>query len=159
MNTNDLRLDAEVLKQFRIVHQSLRRQYQATEQQSGISGVQVWVLSVIAQHPGLSVQRLSKAIAIQPSTASNLIEKMVNKGLVRRCRTAQDARATSLYATDAGLAVLSDAPTPHNGILADGLARLSADSLRQLHKHLACLISTMQDLDRSAADTAPLSEI
>lgn len=51
---------------------------------------------------------LAEALAVTPSTASRMIERLVRKGLVRRARAREDRRAVRLHLTDAGRQVIGD---------------------------------------------------
>ena len=63
----------EALQSFRIIFRSVRRHFHEVEEQCGISGSQLWALSVVAQSPGIRVKDLARSMAIQQSTASNLV--------------------------------------------------------------------------------------
>src|ERR1051325_11439878 len=65
----------EVLAQFRVVFKSVRRHYQDVERRSGITGALLWALAEIASRPGTQVGELARALAVHPSTASNLVRR------------------------------------------------------------------------------------
>jgi len=152
-------LDVEVLQQFRLIFQSVRKHFQSVEKQCGISGSQLWALARIAQQPGQRVTELARAMAIHQSTASNLIEDLVRQGLIRRERSQQDQRAVLLHPTEQGLAIYQRAPQPLRGLLPDALEKLDPAVLHALHAQLDTLIRAMgQDVDPKAKHT-PLSDI
>jgi len=154
--TNGKMLD--VLELFRIVFKSVRRHYQVVERSAGIRGAQLWALAQIADHPGIRVGDLARALAIHQSTASNLLRDLVAAELVIRKRTREDRRTVRLHATNQGLDVLRRAPRPLIGVLQQALADLPGASLTALHRHLDRLILAMRAADRSARGT-PLSEL
>src|SRR3954462_14448736 len=63
----------DVLEQFRVIVKSIRRHYQSVEARAGVSGAQLWTLAQIAGQPGCQVGELARALAIHPSTATNLV--------------------------------------------------------------------------------------
>jgi len=149
----------DVLGQFRIVIKSIRRHYQRVEQQSGVSGAQLWALAHIARHPGSKVGDLATALAIHPSTASNLINRLVSLGLVARKREGRDQRVVRLYPTVRGTAALKRAPQPLIGVLQQALSELPAGGLDGLHRHLDTLIRAMRVKDVRARRSTPLSDV
>ena len=60
------------------------------------------VLLSIAQNEGLSQTELVDSTGIDRSTLADIIRRMLNKGLIRRRRTKQDARVYAVKLTDEG---------------------------------------------------------
>ena len=131
------------LRKFRTIFSAVRQHTQWVEAQCGISGAQLWVLYELAARPGLRVSELANALAIKRSTASNLLDKIEQRGLIRRERGSPDQRAVHLYLTDAGVAIMAKAPQPAQGVLIDSLNRLSADELAALDRGLSRLVDIM----------------
>lgn len=146
-------LDQEVLRQFRVIFKSVRKHFQAIEQAAGISGAQLWALSCVAERPGLRVSELAADMSVHQSTASNLVEKLVELGLVRRERDTDDQRVTRLHPTEAAQQRLSGAPGPVRGLLPDALSKLPYDTLRNLHVNLTDLLGKMAALEETGAET------
>jgi len=147
-----------VLGQFRMVIRSIRRHYQQVERRSDIGGVHLWALAHVAENPGIRVGDVAKALAIHPSTASNLIRRLVSRAMIAAKRKAKDRRAVQLYAAKKGLAALKRAPRPLIGVLQQALADLPAGSVDTLHRRLGELISVMQVKDVRAR-AVPISEM
>ncbi len=148
----------KVLKQFRIVFKSIRHHYQEVERLTGVSGAQIWVLTYVADQPGTKVGQLATALAIHPSTASNLVRKLDASGLLIRKRIADDQRAVQLQLTQAGESALQHAPRPLIGVLQQALKDMPERRLHELHDALGHLVSKMA-LKDSSAQSVPLSEI
>jgi DNA-binding MarR family transcriptional regulator len=136
----------------------VRQHFQAVEKACGVSGAQIWALAALRDTPGLKVSELAQALSIHASTASNLLDKIEQAGLVRRERNSADQRVVRLYLTEAGAARLEGAPQPLTGILTHALAQLSADDLARLSQDLNVLIGHMGEVDDRAAQK-PLSEL
>lgn len=151
-------LDIEVLKQFRIIFKSVRRHFQSVESACGVSGSQLWALAKIAETGGIRVTELSKAMAIHQSTASNLIEKLVEKRLVTKSRDPENQRAVRVLLTPEGQAIVDRAPGPYQGLLPDALGRMPYGELRDLRQNLDRLLSLMDHLEAEAGNT-PLSDV
>src|SRR4051812_29694688 len=76
----------EVLAQFRIIFNSVRRHYRMLQIKTGLGAAQVWALSVISEHPGIKVGELAKLLLIHQSTASNLIRDLTRFGAISKVR-------------------------------------------------------------------------
>lgn len=159
MPATPTKLDIEVLKQFRLIFQSVRKHFQSIEAICGISGSQLWALASVVEKPGQRVTELAKAMAVHQSTASNLVESLVRSGLIQRSRSEADQRVVLLFATDAGKLLFEKAPAPLNGLLPDALEKLDQDVLLSLHHSLATLIVQMGKRVSTGAEETPLADM
>ncbi|MBX3613792.1 MAG: winged helix-turn-helix transcriptional regulator [Burkholderiaceae bacterium] len=148
----------EALQNFRIIFRAVRRHFHEVEERCGISGSQLWALSVVVQSPGIRVKDLARSMAVQQSTASNLVEQLVRQGLIRRARESADQRIVQLYPTEAGEDAIARAPKPLVGILPDVLSRLEPKRLVTLNRLLDEIVRSMRTADRSARHT-PLADL
>lgn len=134
----------ETLMSFRIIFKSANRHFHEIEKVVGIGGASLWALAEIGETDNITVSKLAGAMSIHQSTASNLIDKLENKGYIIRIRSLIDRRVVNLTLTDNGRALLEKAPLPHRGILPDALMRLDPETLIELNNHLTLLIYGMQ---------------
>ncbi len=151
-------LARETLKQFRIILGAVRHHFRALETACGISGAQVWILAALAESPGITVSRLSEALSIHISTASNMLDKLAKAGMAERRRGEEDRRVVNLYLTEKGQATLGRAPQPLTGLVPNALGKLPESALARLHEDLALLIQQMNYVDLEAANK-PLSTL
>jgi len=149
-------LATDTLKQLRIIISAVRQHFRALEEACGVSGAQVWILSAIAESPGITVSRLGEALSVHVSTVSNMLDKLAKGGLVERLRREDDRRVVNLQLTVKGQEVLSRAPQPLTGLVPHALEKLPEPVLIRLNEDLALLIEQMQHVDHSTADK-PLS--
>jgi DNA-binding MarR family transcriptional regulator len=155
MNTS---LTTETLKQFRIIIGAVRHHFHTLETACGVPGVQVWILSAIAEVPGITVSHLSETLSVHISTASNMLDKLAKAGLVERLRSEKDRRVVNLHLTEPGQAVLDRAPKPLTGLVPHALENLPTKALTRLHEDLNLLIQQMNYVDLDAANK-PLSTL
>ena len=148
----------EVLEQFRILFKSVRRHYGEVQRRAGIGGAQLWALSHVAGHPGITAGELARGLAIHPSTASNLLRDLERLALVTKRRQRKDQRAVQLAATSKGLRMLKRAPRPLIGVLQQALSDLPLANLKMLHHQLGKLVASMKVKD-TAARAIPLSKL
>jgi DNA-binding MarR family transcriptional regulator len=140
----------QVLRRFRLVFNAVKSHFRAVETKAGISGAQLWALSVVQAHPGIGVGELARAMDIHQSTASNLLRALLEKALVVAERGGEDRRAVQLQVTARGAKVLAKAPGPFSGVLPQALARLDKRTLARMDRDLATLIEELGVDDRAA---------
>lgn len=146
-----------VLRQFRVVFNSVKTHFRQVERESGLGGAQLWALSVIAQTPGIGVTELARALDIHQSTASNLVRTLTTRGLVSAAREGSDRRGVALRPMPAGEELLQGAPLPFAGVLPEALASLDPETLERLEADLARLIALLAADAESAQ--VPLAQI
>ena len=139
-----------VLRRFRLVFNAVKSHFRAVETKAGVSGAQLWALSVVQQHPGIGVGDLARAMDIHQSTASNLLRALVEAELVVAERGGTDRRAVQLRVTARGGKALAKAPGPFAGVLPEALARLDKRTLARLEKDLDLLIAELGADERGA---------
>jgi len=148
---------AQVLRQFRVVFNAVRSHFQRVEKLAGIGGAQVWALSVVHSHPGISVTGLAEAMDIHQSTASNLVRQLIKGGLLQTEKSPRDRRSVVLQLQPAGLALLQRIPGPHEGVLPQALQRLPLATLNGLNQNLGELVRQLHADPKAAG--IPLAEL
>lgn len=147
----------EALQHFRMIFRSVRRHFHDVEEHCGINGSQAWALAVVARAPGIRVKDLAHAMAVQQSTASNLVEQLARRALLRRARHDRDQRIVLLYPTQAGEEAVAQASRPLVGILPDALSRLGPKRLATLNRLLHEVAAGMQH-DGAEAKHLPITD-
>lgn len=136
-----------VLQRFRVLIRTAQRHSQWIERQSGVTGAQLWAMQELQETPGLKVGELAKRMALHQSTASNLIDKLESTALLRKERQTSDNRVVRLYLTDAGTALLAQAPSPARGVLPEALRMLDPEALGRLQAEMDELLDQIRHLD------------
>jgi DNA-binding MarR family transcriptional regulator len=143
-------LEMGTLQGFRTVFGAARSQDAEVRRIAKLSASQLWALAEIAGQNGMTVNGLAERMALHQTTASNLVNALVARKMIRRARDAKDQRVVHLHATAEGRRTLARVPPPHFVILVDALKRMPANELRILAGALRGLVRRMQ----SAAPTA-----
>jgi len=151
-------LERQTLEAFRTLFASARVHDADVRRVAGIPGSQLWALSEIARAGGLSVNDLAENMALHQTTASNLVNGLSERKLIRRTRDAEDQRIVRLHVTTDGKRMLLRAPGPYTGLLVDGLRHLDEKQLARLHKDLASLLGVMRRTATTAAGETLLGE-
>ena len=146
-----------IIKQLRLVVRASQKHSRWIETQSGVSGAQLWAMWELFSAPGMRVSDLSRCLSIHQSTCSNMLDKLQDKGLVKRERGGPDQRVVRIYLTRQGTDILAGAPRPAQGILTHALHKLSDESQQQLADTLCQLVSVL-DFGEEDAALEPLTE-
>ena len=93
----------EVMRAFNVATKKLERRF-------GLSGSQLEALEILEENPGLSPSDLACRSATDQSTASVVVKRLADSGLVERRQVDGDRRRTAITLTDEGRAVLAKAP-------------------------------------------------
>ena len=98
---------------------ALRRILRATElfgrelaQSAGLTAVQFRVLQVIAETGRCTAKDISTRMRVSQATVTNLVDKLVARGMVVREKSQTDRRQTNIFVTDAGRRTIAEAPDP-----------------------------------------------
>ena len=150
-------LTKDVLQNLRVVVRTTQAHSRWIEKSSGVSGAQLWAMWELFANPGQKVSELSRALSIHQSTTSNMLDKLEDKGLIRRDRSGPDQRVVQLFLTSKGTELLSDAPRPAQGAIMDALKGMGNEDLQQLNHGLAVLLEHMQVSEAQAA-LRPIAE-
>jgi DNA-binding MarR family transcriptional regulator len=101
---------------------------------------QLHVLLSIANTDGLTVHELGARFGIAAPTASGLIDRLVDKGLVTKLPDPSDRRIRRLELTDAGHETLTQLDSAFSRILGESISRLERDELTTLRDYSAMLL-------------------
>lgn len=123
---------------IRRLHQQSTQVFQAQTQDAGfeLTSVQFAALDAIAHEPGVDQASLAATIGFDRATIGGVLDRLEQKGLVRRVVNEQDRRARLLDLTADGHALLAACRPVVEALQADILAPLSAVE-RAMFKKLA----------------------
>lgn len=141
-----------VLRQFRQIFNAVKTHFRQVEAKAGLGGAQVWALGLIRERPGIGVSELAREMDVHPSTASNLVKGLVEKGLAAAEKDELDRRAVQLRLLPPGTRALRKAPGPLEGVLPEALESLDPTLLARLYKDLGVLIDKLE-VDADGAQT------
>ena len=102
----------------------LRSSNMDSERRTGITTAQLFVLKHIARCPRCSVSDVAGRTLTTQSTASEVVARLVERGLVSRVISEADRRRATLSATEKGLDVLRAGSPPVQDELIAALTRL-----------------------------------
>ena len=115
-------------------------------QEGGPSGA---ALCAIAHEPGLSIERLRRALALSHPGAVRLIDRLAAEGMIER-RPARDRRAVALHLTTPGAQRVRKIMAERRRALAAAVAALSPRERRVLAPLLAKMLRALPQTDAHA---------
>ncbi len=115
----------------------------ATEQATGLSSAQLFVLQQLAESEATSVNSLAERTLTDQSSVSVVVSRLVTKGLVERLRSPDDARRVSVRITEAGMAVLGKAPPTLQTQLIQVLRSMPPQSLHAFVHELTHIVTQL----------------
>ncbi|HPG62012.1 MAG TPA: MarR family winged helix-turn-helix transcriptional regulator [Casimicrobium sp.] len=148
-----------VLRDFRVLLQSARAHFAQIRSCTGLTGAQLWALSEVAKTPDLRLTSLARRLNVHQSTASNLVNDLLEKQLVRKVADQTDRRSINLQATPEGISALMSSPMPFEGVLPAALRDLSPDELRALQRALRPLMRRIGHASAEQYAFTPLSTL
>lgn len=134
----------EVMDEFRKIVQLLRSSHRAAEN-IDVTGAQLFVMTILAESDEpMSMRAVAERTMTDPSTVSVVVGRLVDRGLVAREQSADDARRTELSLTAKGRALRQRAPvTVAQRGLAAALESLSARDIAALRRTLGSILAKM----------------
>lgn len=148
----------DALKKFRVIYGCVRHHFREVEKKCGVSGSQLWILQEAAATPGIGVSEIADRLSIHQSTCSQLVEKLVARGLLFKERSKEDQRRVGLTLSAAARKLIGSAPGPAEGVFPDALKALSESDLRQLNDALSKVIGELRIRDEKFANK-PLADL
>ena len=118
---------------------------------------QVELLQRLADEPGMRVSELAARHRLAPNTVSNLVQQMVQAGLVRRDVDARDRRAVTLAATAEGLRQLEGWSQANSRRIEAAMGALTVAERRAITGALPALsrlVRTLEELSDGRDDSA-----
>lgn len=104
-------MNQQLVKDILLSLRELRKEtHTLLEEQSKkyhLSMTQIFALDMIRKTPKMSLQELAKLVNLSSSTTSEVVEKMVQAGLVEREQSEKNRRRIELSLTDKGLTTLT----------------------------------------------------
>jgi len=111
----------------------------ACEKSTSLGGAQFFVLQRLSSSGPVSINDLAMHTLTDQSTVSVLVKRLVERGLVGRASSPEDARKVLVHITSKGRALVSKAPcSPQERIVQAVMALPRSDSrkLAQLMEHV-----------------------
>lgn len=135
---------------------SIRKLIQAGELYSkelnkihSISAAQLNCLITLFENGPLPPSQIAKHMLVKSSTVTGVVDRLEQKGLVRRVRNSPDRRIVTIELTKAGNQLSENAPPPIQQKIIDGLKKISESEIDEIVFALTKLTDMLdvQDLE------------
>ena len=110
----------------------LARELRRETESLGITSRQATLLSVIREHPGLSLRELAALERISAPSLSGHVDRLESAALIERMRSGSDRRRVGLELTPAGDRLLRKVRAQRTTWLAERLAELSPEQVNAI---------------------------
>lgn len=143
----------------------------AAARAAGQAGQAPAALVELAGHPGLSVDGLRRRLKLTHPAVVRLLDRLDERGLIRRRRGGADARVTSITLTGQGQAVATEITAARGAVLEKALLGMTDDQQQHLEQLLetllaewprtldhSCQICRLCDISACPADRCPVEQ-
>jgi DNA-binding MarR family transcriptional regulator len=124
---------------FQVILEKSRR----AEEETGLTGSQLWAMKEVAAVGSLRCSELARRLFIHPATVVNLVDRLEQRGLVIRVRSASDRRVVLVELTEQGRMLVATAPDVAQDLLVKGLVKLSREKVEQIDEGLRQLVTVL----------------
>ncbi len=118
----------------------------------GVSMTHFHVLTLLRHHDAMSMGHLAEILDASMSSATGIIDRMEERGLVERVRVPDDRRVVMVRPTQTGLDLIDEVELVKSDVMAAALARLPADRLDRMAAAVADLEAAISTELASAPD-------
>ena len=143
----DSQLERSPLHLLHRVHQRATELFQEKMAGVDLTARQYVVLVTVSQSDGASQQDIIDQTGIDRSTVSQIMQTMIRKGLLKRRRTREDARAYAITLTEHGRDVLEASEAIATGVDEALIAALPATRAKTFIDNLRTIITQREEAD------------
>jgi len=123
-NSTKPQYDLRILRALRQITRSVALHSRQLAAVSNITAPQLICLRAVIANGPMTATNLSREIHVSPSTVVGILDRLEDKGLIRRERGKEDRRIVFVWPTEAGKLLAGEAPSPLQKHLADALNAL-----------------------------------
>jgi MarR family transcriptional regulator, lower aerobic nicotinate degradation pathway regulator len=129
-----------ILDSIRYIVKALRVSSRLAEKSLGISGAQLYVLQKLSEDSHLSINELAERTRTHQSSVSVVVGRLIQRELVLRSISKNDARQVELSLTSKGRRVVQNAPSMAQEQLISAVESLSVKRRKALKDLLSAVV-------------------
>jgi DNA-binding MarR family transcriptional regulator len=118
------------------------------EAELGVTGMQRIVIRLIGRYPQISAGRLAELVHVHPSTLTGVLQRLVDRGFVRRDRDPSDGRSSRFVLLVPGETVDSTQAGTVEAAIRRALARLTPEEIDAARNVLSTVNEELNRPDR-----------
>jgi MarR family transcriptional regulator, organic hydroperoxide resistance regulator len=140
----------EFLRLLWAINHGLNKTSRKMQSQFGVTGQQRLVIRIVGTYPGLSAGDLARILHIHPSTLTGILQRLSERGLLRRIADPGDARRVQLDLTAKGRRLTAPGVGAVESAVKRVLARFEATDVQGTRDVLMALASGLEAQRESA---------
>ncbi len=144
-----------VLRYLRLLVQAGEHFNQQLQRDYRVSQGQLACLHMLRQDGSMPISRLAKGLCVEPSTVTGVVDRLEQKGLVRRTRQGPDRRVITIELTETGSTLAENAPPSVPSFLRIGMKELTEQEAAAIVDALAKLVEMLQRHSTFSKEPAP----
>ncbi len=153
------RVDLRVLSAMRRIIHCVDLYSRELAAKTHITAPQLVCLITLAEQGPMTATTISREVFLSPSTVVGILDRLEEKGLVKRERMSKDRRVVTVTISEQGRSVVDSAPSPLQSRLTEALGALPVPEQIAIAKSLERVVNLMEAQDIDAAPilaTGPL---
>lgn len=144
-------IEEAILRSLRRITRAIDLHSRKLTNTFGLTGPQLVCLRTIGQLKKTTHSTLSAEVALSQGTVSGIVDRLVTRQLVTRERNPKDRRQVTVSLTEAGEALIEQAPSPLQELFVERLTKLPASEQDRIRDTLAQIVRMMDSEDLEAA--------
>lgn len=144
-------LEEDILVSLRRITRAIDLHSRFLANTFGLTGPQLVCLRVVGRQASLTPSEIARQVALSQATVTGIVDRLATRQLLTRERSSTDRRHVSVAITDAGSALLADAPSALQEKFAQRLTKLSSEEREIIRLTLNKIVWMMDGEDIDAA--------
>jgi DNA-binding MarR family transcriptional regulator len=129
-----------------IMQRSMRSFWQYTKEQ-GLSMTQMVALRHIHYNQDCNISQISEELGVTTAASSQLLDRLVQQGLIARRENPHDRRHKQLVLTERGRQILTESTVARQQWLYQLVDRLSVEEMEQIIQALELITERMKEIE------------
>ncbi len=139
--------ELDIHKHFEIFMQRSLRGIMGSMKQDGLSMPQIYTLMYLYHEGEARISEIGVLMEVGKAAASQLVERLVQQGLVERVEVASDRRAKKIRLLPKSLALIEKGLEVQRQVMGGVLAQLSPEKLASVQNAFLYLIEAIHEVD------------
>ncbi|MEQ9496392.1 MAG: MarR family transcriptional regulator [Deltaproteobacteria bacterium] len=144
-------IEDDILRSLRRISRAIDLHSKHLASTFGLTGPQLVALRTVGQLEEAAPSEIAREVSLSQATMTGIIDRLAARQLVTRERTSKDRRRVTVRLTDAGRALIEQAPSPLQERFVDRLQRLEPEEQHRIKSSLERIVEMMGGDDLDAA--------
>ncbi len=144
-------IEDDILRSLRRISRAIDLHSKHLASTFGLTGPQLVALRTVGQLEEAAPSEIAREVSLSQATMTGIIDRLAARQLVTRERTSKDRRRVTVRLTDAGRALIEQAPSPLQERFVDRLQRLEPEEQHRIRSSLERIVEMMDGDDLDAA--------